>query len=850
LVARDAFNGKTLWKRKLESWITHLRYFRSGPVQLPRRLVSVGNRVYVTLGLDAPVSVLDAATGETRQVFESTGHVEEFICMDDKLLVVIGDPQQWNRYAPKADNYWDFYAEGEPPVDKTILAIDRETGQLRWEVEGEHLRQLVPLSLVADGDRVFYLDNAALHCLDLATARELWAAPFATKGQFLRNYAPTVVVHKDTIICQSLDRLAVMSIGNGETLWEKKGYAGFASPGDVFVIDDTVWTFPHTATVHLDRMDVPGEGQRFLGFDLYTGQVKKSFDKNDVWPGGHHHRCYRNKATEQFVICGRRGVEFVDLEGENHVKNWWIRGVCQYGILPCNGLLYVPPHPCRCFSQYKFDGFHALASTNSLDHDQTPPSDRLRTGPAFGTLTRPGSEIAAASAGAEGMGRMWHAPLRNAKPEDWPTHRCDISRSGSTPSPVPAELGEAWKTHVGGSLSSPVISDGRVLVSSVDRHTVHCLDAASGRTLWTFIAGGRVDSPPTIFEQMAVFGCRDGSVYAVAVATGQLVWRFRAAPVDYRIIARNRLESVWPVHGSVLVAGGVVYFAAGHSSHVDGGIRLYGLDIWTGEILHESAITSEAASQAGALPDVLVSGGGTINMRHVQFDMSLQPQSRPRLNTLMTTTGMLEDLWAHRLNWALGSSAQPKSFDASVPFGKLVVFDGETAYGVQSFYTVLKHTKSMWPDTHTGHLHQKYARYTPDRFPIGNRLYAMDNGPPVQRPTKKQRRTRSDGPTANRPNRPRWSRNLPLQVRAMVLADDHLFIAGWEDAVGVSPAEFGAATGPQEKRNWLWTIAAGDGDRLGQIPLPAEPFFDGMAAAAGRLFVSLQDGSLVCLGRR
>ena len=60
----------------------------------------------------------------------------------------------------------------------------------------------------------------------------------------------------------------------------------------------------------------------------------------------HHHRCYRNKATCRYLVLGRSGVEFVDLktgEGEPH---HWVRGTCQYGVMPCNGLLYVPPDSC------------------------------------------------------------------------------------------------------------------------------------------------------------------------------------------------------------------------------------------------------------------------------------------------------------------------------------------------------------------------------------------------------------------------------------------------------------------------------------------------------------------------
>ncbi|MHC4434836.1 MAG: hypothetical protein ACYTBS_23605, partial [Planctomycetota bacterium] len=36
----------------------------------PRRLVAQGDRVYVTLGLDDPISLLDAATGETVATYQ------------------------------------------------------------------------------------------------------------------------------------------------------------------------------------------------------------------------------------------------------------------------------------------------------------------------------------------------------------------------------------------------------------------------------------------------------------------------------------------------------------------------------------------------------------------------------------------------------------------------------------------------------------------------------------------------------------------------------------------------------------------------------------------------------------
>ena len=72
VIARDAHNGTLLWKRPIAEWYTHLGGWTSVPIQLQRRLVAVGNRVYVTLGYHAPVTAMDAATGQT--VRDLRGH--------------------------------------------------------------------------------------------------------------------------------------------------------------------------------------------------------------------------------------------------------------------------------------------------------------------------------------------------------------------------------------------------------------------------------------------------------------------------------------------------------------------------------------------------------------------------------------------------------------------------------------------------------------------------------------------------------------------------------------------------------------------------------------------------------
>lgn len=121
-----------------------------------------------------------------------------------------------------------------------------------------------------------------------------------------------------------------------------------------------------------------------------------------------------------------------------------------------------------------------------------------------------------------------------------------------------------------------------VVMAAPQRHEVLALDAASGRRRWTFLAGGRVDSPPTLHHDKAFFGCDDGQVYAVRLDDGKLAWRFRAAPTGGISLDHGHISSTFPVPGSVLVLGGRVLAVAGH--HTDlGGLHCWSLDAETGE---------------------------------------------------------------------------------------------------------------------------------------------------------------------------------------------------------------------------------------------------------------------------
>jgi hypothetical protein len=106
LVARDAFNGTLLWKQPISQWFPHLVGWGSTPRQLQHKLVAVGDRVYVTLGLHAPLTGRRCCDGPDSDL---RGHLgtEEVIVHDGVVLSMVRsvtderkeELEQWDQWA-------------------------------------------------------------------------------------------------------------------------------------------------------------------------------------------------------------------------------------------------------------------------------------------------------------------------------------------------------------------------------------------------------------------------------------------------------------------------------------------------------------------------------------------------------------------------------------------------------------------------------------------------------------------------------------------------------------------------------------------------------------------------------
>lgn len=80
--------------------------------------------------------------------------------------------------------------------------------------------------------------------------------------------------------------------------------------------------------------------------------------------------------------------------------------------------------------------------------------------------------------------------------------------------------------------SSAALADGKVVLGGRDK-LVHCLEAATGKLVWTFATRARVDSSPAIAGGRVYIGSNDGRFYVLDLANGAMHWEFDAgAPLS------------------------------------------------------------------------------------------------------------------------------------------------------------------------------------------------------------------------------------------------------------------------------------------------------------------------------
>jgi outer membrane protein assembly factor BamB len=585
IVARDAFNGSLLWRRPVKPSTFKERgadvpVFLQPLVKLGVRNtkvkpVAMGDQLY--LAAEKKLMAWDARTGETMLEFGAVATPRDLLVAQGCLVLAeAGVVSAYDTTTQK--KLWDF-----------PMAADR---------------------IVAGEGKVFCAAKGSVAAVDLATGRPQWRTDRPpTSADVTCTYHQGVVVvessswRNDTAGCG----LFVYSAREGRLLWWSDHWPDMTHWQEArsFFAGGLLW--------------LQLEGDRLIGLDAPTGQQRK------MWSSRGKH-CSVPVATERFFIAAE--CDFTDLNTGARTQARMFKSACRLPFVPANGLLNSFPVQCECYPMLR--GYMGLAGVVTSRPVSAP---RLERGPAFGNLPAPSSPGASAV--------------------EWPAYRHDLFRSGGTaaalpelrPSCVwtaqvarlaPTPLREDWTVNpfVPGPVTAPVAAGGKVFVAVPDEHRIVALDAEEGATRWSFMAGGRIDTPPTIDQGLCLFGSHDGWIYCLEAASGRLVWRFRGAPYETRIMAYGQMESPWPAPGSVLVENGVAYCTAGRHPRCDDGVHVFALRVRTGQLVWEKVLNDVGLKDwySPMLPtkkkvgldfepmDMLVKDGNSVAMSRWRFD--------------------------------------------------------------------------------------------------------------------------------------------------------------------------------------------------------------------------------------
>jgi outer membrane protein assembly factor BamB len=143
------------------------------------------------------------------------------------------------------------------------------------------------------------------------------------------------------------------------------------------------------------------------------------------------------------------------------------------------------------------------------------------------------------------------------------------------------------------------VGDAIFYSSSYDGRVV-CLDAATGKQRWEFVAGAAVNRSPMHWDGKVYAGSDDGCVYCLDAKAGHELWKYQAAPTDRQLLAYGKMISSWPVRTDILVENGVAYFSAGVFPH--DGTFVYALDANTGKLLWRNGTQCEDGHQLSLAP--------------------------------------------------------------------------------------------------------------------------------------------------------------------------------------------------------------------------------------------------------
>jgi len=607
LIARDAFTGLPLWDELLDEPANrYALVMHEGKVYIHQhhnqgehggKTIAIEARTGKLLkvynqGID--LSLTPEQIKADRKVFRENIKIADDLQLrlDDGVLVQSTKYEVVALDAATGKRLWDAKPEGEatyayPTIGDGMLFI-HEGPYLVKNSSYTHWPTVIPEHLRA---------------MDLKTGKPLWTWTWDNQKHGQRGSVWNMQYEQGRIASAMTVRKVVNKKGHektiahgllldaktGEELYfgnEPKAWPGGTGGGHshvhMLLRGDTVFTTDGGAVFGMWNVNKPQD------FTV----VQDEFKDYGMRPIA----CSMFRSTPAWWVIGPN-VYPMDLTGKPH-NNRSGRSGCDIGAFPANGMIYLPPNACAC-QPY-------LAATK-VYHSRavgTPVPDSER-------LTKGNSSPAKA---VESDGAQWPQFFQGPARRQWvnrntPTRLKQVWQVKVDPPKVNGNVRAQWEVDavIRGPITALSAAEGVLVYAASHSQQVVARDPGTGQELWSTTVEGRVDMPPTIAQGVVYCGTRDGYVYAFNRDTGELIWRFLAAPTRERIVVNAQLESAWPVFGAVPVVDEGVYVVAGRHTGSDGGLWWYLLDSKTGQIKskgqwNELATQSLASIKGNNLP--------------------------------------------------------------------------------------------------------------------------------------------------------------------------------------------------------------------------------------------------------
>jgi len=555
LQARNGYNGTELWRRRLpDGYLVHRSAF-----------IATDDTFYMIDADGNGCLMLDPVTGEEKgrvHIPDIRGEWKWMALQDGILFALVGeerDPPETTIVRSQFTHWsWGelskgYYAKRVPwGFGRTVLAYDLDGGKLLWTHEEDS--PVDSRAMVLGDDKMFiYGPDSHIECLNSKTGALLWTNSDPKVRELIeqpgRGLSSTpgfrttcfCLYTPDALFYEAQTRMNIVAVSNkdGSYLWHRRK------------------TTNNPNTLYADGKLLVGIGKNgsTLVLDPLTGNTIEDL-------GFGKRSCARLTATPDSFFCRGQpeGLTRYDRKSKRILFNGAVRPSCNDGVVPANGLLYIGPWLCDC--NLSLMGTVTMCSAGDFAFErEATEAERLQVGD--GDV----SKIASLRVSAK----------------DWPTYRGNNARSASCKAAVSGEASKIWEFRPEGvkNPTAPSGAGGFIFLCG-DDGKVRAIDAANGTQRWCFMTAGPIIQPPSIWNGRAYVGSGDGYIYALEAATGRLLWRFRAAPVERRIMVYGSLCSTWPVNSGVLVEDGVAYAAAGIIDY--DGTYVYALDAETGEI--------------------------------------------------------------------------------------------------------------------------------------------------------------------------------------------------------------------------------------------------------------------------